>query len=55
MRALSTAGERVVVDCPLRWLMSLLTDSTGGELAEAETDAGTVRLEVQAEPAAVQP
>jgi hypothetical protein len=47
MRALSTAGERVVVECSLPWLMSLLTDSTGGELAEAALDDGTVRVAIQ--------
>ena len=48
MRALSTAGERIVVDCSLPWLMSLLTDSTGGELAEAAPADGTVRVAIQA-------
>jgi hypothetical protein len=48
MRALSTAGERVVVDCPLPWLMRLLTDSTGGELTAAQPDGGTVHLRVEA-------
>jgi hypothetical protein len=48
MRAVTTAGERVVVDCSMRWLMSLLTDSTGGELAEASPGGETVRLAIQA-------
>ncbi len=48
MRALSTAGERVVVDCSLPWLTRLLTDSTGGELAAAEPADGTVRVAIQA-------
>lgn len=47
MRALTTAGERVVVDCPLPWLMTLLTGSAGGELSETQTDDGTVRLRVE--------
>jgi hypothetical protein len=47
MRALSTVGERVVVDCRLPWLMSLLADSTAGELAAAEAGGGTVHLEIQ--------
>jgi hypothetical protein len=47
MRAVATAGEFVVVDCPLPWLMRLLTDGTGGELSEATGDGATVRLEIE--------
>jgi hypothetical protein len=47
MHAVTTVGERVVVDCPIPWLMSLLTDGTGGELADAEAAGESVRIEVQ--------
>jgi hypothetical protein len=49
MRAVTTAGERVVVDCPVQWLMRLLTDSTGGELADmpAAGERESVRIEIQ--------
>jgi hypothetical protein len=49
MRAVSTAGEHVVVDCPLPWLMRLLTDGAGGELSEGNVAEGgeSVRLEIE--------
>ena len=47
MRAVATAGELVVVDCPLPWLMRLLTDGTGGELSGATDGGATVRLEIE--------
>jgi hypothetical protein len=47
MRAVSTAGEHVVVDCALPWLTSLLADSTGGELADAPTAGASVHIEIQ--------
>ncbi len=48
MRAVTTAGERVAVDCPLPWLMALLTDSTGGELTDSDMAGETVHIEIQA-------
>jgi hypothetical protein len=47
MRAITTAGERVVVDCGVPWLTGLLGGSTGGELAEASPAGETVRLTVE--------
>ena len=47
MRAVTTAGELVVVDCPLPWLMRLLTDGTGGELSEATDEGATVHLQIE--------
>src|SRR5258708_18449236 len=47
MRAVATAGELVVVDCPLPWLMRLLTDGTGGERAGATDGGARVRLELK--------
>jgi hypothetical protein len=49
MRAVTTAGERVGVDCAVPKLASLLDAGTGGELAEASAAGVTVHLEVQAE------
>jgi hypothetical protein len=47
MRAVTTAGERVVVDCPIPRLMTLLTGSTGGELADSDPAGETVHVEIQ--------
>ena len=49
MRAVSTAGERVVVDCAVPRLTALLADASAGELSEASAAGETVHLEVQAE------
>jgi hypothetical protein len=49
MRAVTTAGERVLVDCAVGWLSKLLTEATAGELAEAAASGETVRLEIQAD------
>jgi hypothetical protein len=48
MRAVTTAGERVVVDCAVAWLSTLLAEAAAGELAEAAGSGETVRLQVQA-------
>jgi hypothetical protein len=49
MRAVTTAGERVAVDCALPWATALLTAATAGELSGTGTGAAaTVHLEVQA-------
>jgi hypothetical protein len=48
MRALTTAGERLRVDCAVPRLLELLDAGTGGELAETTADGATVHLEVQA-------
>jgi hypothetical protein len=48
MRAVTTAGERVLVDCAVPWLSTLLAEATAGELAEAAGADETVRLEIQA-------
>jgi hypothetical protein len=48
MRAVTTAGERVAVDCAIPRLTTLLTDGTAGELTEAPAADATVHLEVQA-------
>ena len=49
MRAVTTAGERVLVDCDIPWLSKLLADATAGELSEVDTSGETVRLQVQAD------
>jgi hypothetical protein len=49
MRAVTTAGEHVVVDCDVAWLSTLLAEATAGELAEAAGASETVRLRVQAD------
>ena len=49
MRAVTTAGERVLVDCDIPWLSKLLADATAGELSEVDTASETVRLQVQAD------
>ncbi len=49
MRAVTTAGERVLVDCAVPWLSTLLVEGTAGELAEAAASDETVRLEIQAD------
>jgi hypothetical protein len=49
MRTLSTAGERLAVDCPVPRLAALLDAGTGGELDEAPAAADSVYLEVQAD------
>jgi hypothetical protein len=49
MRAITTAGERLVVDCADPRLMTLLDAGTGGGLAEATPADATVRLEMQAD------
>jgi hypothetical protein len=49
MRAVTTAGEHVAVDCDVAWLSTLLAEATAGELAEAAGPGETVRLRVQAD------
>jgi hypothetical protein len=49
MRAVTTAGERVLVDCDVPWLSTLLADAAAGELSEAATSDETVRLQLQAD------
>jgi hypothetical protein len=49
MRATTTAGERVLVDCAIGWLSRLLTDAAAGELSEAAAIGETVRLQIQAD------
>jgi hypothetical protein len=49
MRAVTTAGERVGVDCAVPKLARLLDAGTGGELAAASAAGETVHLEVQAD------
>ena len=49
MRAVTTAGERVLVDCDIPWLSTLLADAAAGELSEADASDETVRLQVQAD------
>ena len=49
MRAVTTAGERVLVDCAVPRLTALLVAATGGELTEAGGAAQTVQLEIQAD------
>jgi len=49
MRAVTTAGERVVVDCAVAWLSALLARATAGELGEAAGPGETVRLRVEAD------
>jgi hypothetical protein len=48
MRAVATAGERVVVDCAVPRLEALLTAATGGELAPATAHGGTVFVSIEA-------
>jgi len=47
MRAVTTAGERVLVDCDIPWLSTLLADAAAGELAETTAADETVRLQIQ--------
>lgn len=49
MRALTTAGERVVIDCGVPRFGLLLESATAGELSDAPTAGATVRLEIQAD------
>ena len=49
MRAVTTAGERVLVHCSIKWLSALLADAAAGELSEAATSDETVRLQIQAD------
>lgn len=49
MRAVTTAGERLAVDCAVPRLLELLDAGTGGELVETTADGATVHLEVQAD------
>ena len=49
MRGLSTAGERLVVDCAVPRLAALLDAGTGGELGEAPAAGNTVYLAVEAD------
>jgi hypothetical protein len=49
MRAVTTAGERVLVDCDVQWMSALLADAAAGELSEAATADETVRLQIQAD------
>lgn len=52
MRTLTTAGERLVVDCAIPWLGALLDTAVAGEFAETTTDSSaTVSVEVQDGPA----
>jgi hypothetical protein len=48
MRAVTTAGERVVVDCAVPRFEALLTAATAGELSQAGRPDGTVHLDIQA-------
>ena len=49
MRGLSTAGERLGVDCAVPRLAALLDAGTGGELDEAPAAGNTVYLKVEAD------
>lgn len=49
MRAVTTAGEHVAVDCDVPWLSTLLAQAAAGELAETAGSGETVRLQVQAD------
>ena len=49
MRAVTTAGECLGVDCAVPRLLELLEAGTGGELVEASAAGETVHLEVQAD------
>jgi hypothetical protein len=49
MQAVTTAGERVFVDCGIRWLSTLLADATAGELSESTASDETVLLQIQAD------
>lgn len=49
MRAVTTAGEHVAVDCDVAWLSTLLAQAAAGELAETAGPGETVRLQVQAD------
>lgn len=49
MRAVTTAGEHVLVDCEIPWLSRLLAKAAAGELSEAAAAAETVRLQIQAD------
>jgi hypothetical protein len=49
MRAVTTAGERLAVDCPVPRLLELLDAGTGGELVEVTAAGETVHLEIQAD------
>ena len=49
MRVVTTAGERVVVDCAVAWLSTLLAEAAAGELAEAAGSGESVRLRVEAD------
>ena len=49
MRAVTTAGECVAVDCDVAWLSTLLARAAAGELAETAGSGETVRLQVQAD------
>jgi hypothetical protein len=49
MRAVTTAGERVVIDCAIPRLAALLEAATAGELSEATAAGETVHLEIQAD------
>jgi hypothetical protein len=48
MRAVTTAGERVVVDCAVPRLEALLAAATAGELLLAAARDGTVHVDIQA-------
>jgi hypothetical protein len=48
MRVVTTAGERIAVDCAIGRMAALLDAGTGGELTEAPAAGVTVRLDVQA-------
>ena len=48
MRAVTTAGERVVVDCAVPRFEALLAAATAGELSQAAGPDGTVHVDIQA-------
>jgi hypothetical protein len=47
MRAVTTAGERVVVDCAVPRVEALLAAATAGEMSQAARPDGTVYLDIQ--------
>jgi hypothetical protein len=49
MRTVTTAGERVLVQCSIKWLSALLADAAAGELSDAATSDETVRLQIEAD------
>jgi hypothetical protein len=49
MHALTTAGERVVVDCAVPRLSALLERATAGEFSDATTAGETIHVEIQSD------